>query len=468
MGLGTGVERCRGGQPVTTGKATPDSPAEANPEVVAPHVVTASSAWAGGDGAPAAGAGSTGGQVEIEPDAGHTHDAQLRDLQAVTDAALSRLGVQDLLMALLDRMLRIVAADTATVLLLDPASGMLAARASRGIEEEVRQGVRIPVGVGFAGTIAADRQPLMIDRVDGTTVTNPILWEHGVQVMLGVPLLAAGELLGVLHVGRRRHDPFSAQDAEILSVAAERAAGAIQTEQRRQAQAAAAALIENLQPGPAPSCPGFEFASRYVPAEHGSAGGDWYDLFLDDARRLWIIVGDVAGHGLGAAMVMSRAQTTLRAYTAVEDDPAAVLERADRSMLRFDPGVMVTAVCAVMPPPYHHLRLATAGHPPPVMAERHQAAELLALPVGPPLGFGAKAARSARTVPFARGATAVFYTDGLIERPGEPIQVSLDRLCHDIEAAPAERVCRDLVRRHIAREPLRDDAALVAVHALPD
>ena len=82
----------------------------------------------------------------------------------------------DLLVELLDRVLVILDADTAAVLLLDERTNELVARAARGVEEEVRQGVRIPVGRGFAGTIAARQRPVIIDEVSQSTVTNPILW----------------------------------------------------------------------------------------------------------------------------------------------------------------------------------------------------------------------------------------------------------------------------------------------------
>jgi hypothetical protein len=71
-------------------------------------------------------------------------------------------------------------------------------------------------------------------------------------------------------------------------------------------------------------------------------------------------------------------------------------------------------------------------------------------------------------VPFPKGATAVFYTDGLIERPGEPIDASLERLRDSVRPEAAERVCSDILRRHVGPEALRDDAALLVVHALPD
>ena len=103
---------------------------------------------------------------------------RLRGIQAITDAALSRLDDHDLLAELLERTRAILQADTVAVLLLDFSSGELIATAAAGLEEEVRQGVRIPVGRGFAGRIAAGHQPVILDHVDHTTVLNPILWSR--------------------------------------------------------------------------------------------------------------------------------------------------------------------------------------------------------------------------------------------------------------------------------------------------
>src|SRR3954467_11681208 len=143
-------------------------------------------------------------------------EERLRDIQALTDVSLGHLDVEDLLIELLDRVLAILDADTAAVLLLGESTNELVARAARGIEEEVRQGVRIPVGRGFAGTIAAERRPVILDRVDETTVFNQILWEAGIQAMAGVPLLVGGRVIGVLHVGTLGTRKFTPEDAELL------------------------------------------------------------------------------------------------------------------------------------------------------------------------------------------------------------------------------------------------------------
>jgi transcriptional regulator with GAF, ATPase, and Fis domain len=102
-------------------------------------------------------------------------EARLRDIQSITDAALSRLDNSELIAELLDRIREIMQVDTAAVLLLDASSRQLVATAAAGAQEEVRQGVWIPAGRGFAGRIAAERRPVILDHVDHATVLNPIL-----------------------------------------------------------------------------------------------------------------------------------------------------------------------------------------------------------------------------------------------------------------------------------------------------
>src|SRR5690242_9698107 len=102
-------------------------------------------------------------------------EERLNKLLAVTDTTLARLDTEDLQVELLERIRDVLDADTVTVLVHDEASDYLVAEAARGLEAEVRQGVRVPIGAGFAGRVAARRQPVVLDRVDETTVANPIL-----------------------------------------------------------------------------------------------------------------------------------------------------------------------------------------------------------------------------------------------------------------------------------------------------
>ena len=153
---------------------------------------------------------------------------QLRVIQRVTDTALAHLTLDDLLNALLDRVVELLVVDTAAILLVSEDKTSLVARAAHGIEEEVTGGVRIPIGQGFAGRIAQDRRPVILEDVKHSNVLNPILREKGIRSLLGVPLVAHGELLGVLHVGALLPARFQPRDAEILEVVADRIAIAIE------------------------------------------------------------------------------------------------------------------------------------------------------------------------------------------------------------------------------------------------
>jgi sigma-B regulation protein RsbU (phosphoserine phosphatase) len=125
-------------------------------------------------------------QSVVPPDALTEEAEQLRRIQTVTDDALAHLDVDELLATLLERVREVLETDTAAILLLDDSSGELVATAADGLEEEVRQGARVPVGKGFAGRIAAEGKPVILKRVDHTTVLNPILLERGIRSLLGV------------------------------------------------------------------------------------------------------------------------------------------------------------------------------------------------------------------------------------------------------------------------------------------
>ena len=153
---------------------------------------------------------------------------RLERLEAVTDAALGYLALDELLGELLARTRELLETDTAAVLLLDETDNELVARAAVGLEEEVEQAIRIPVGAGFAGRVAAGRRPIILDDVDQADVLNPILRKKGVKSLLGAPLIASDTVLGVIHVGTLEPRLFTPDDQKLLELVASRAALAIE------------------------------------------------------------------------------------------------------------------------------------------------------------------------------------------------------------------------------------------------
>jgi putative methionine-R-sulfoxide reductase with GAF domain len=401
--------------------------------------------------------------------------ARLRGIEAVTDAALSRLDEQTLLDVLLERVKTVLGADTATVLLLDRTAGQLVATAAAGIEEEVRQGVRVPLGTGFAGRVAATVQPVILNQVDPITVRNPLLVDRGIRSLLGVPLLIGGQVIGVLHVGSLGDRRFGAEDTELLQLAAVRAAPAVHSMMAQDDRQAAVALHRSLLPSALPAVRDTELAARYVTGT-GNVGGDWYDVFALPSGQLAIVIGDVAGSGLPAAVIMGRMRSALRAYALQGGDPARTLSLLDRKIQYFEPDAMATVLLGIYEPESGRLTVASAGHLPPVLAAPGQRPGTVELDTGPPIGVADDPSRGSTVFSVPPGALLCFYTDGLVERRDQPLTEGIGRLADvagqftsSADSVPgtwplAETACAAVMRALVGNEPARDDVAILMLH----
>jgi sigma-B regulation protein RsbU (phosphoserine phosphatase) len=391
---------------------------------------------------------------------------RLRDIQSITDAALSRLDDRELLAELLERTRTILRADTAAALLLDFSSGQLLATAAAGLEEEVSQGVRIPVGRGFAGRIAAEHRPVILDHVDHSTVLNPILLAKGIRALMGVPMIAGGKVIGVLHVGSLTDRVFTSEDVELLELAADRAAAAVASLTAQENRVAAEALQRSLLPAALPLTGEAEMAVRYVPGQ-GKVGGDWYDVFTLPSGQLCVVIGDISGSGLPAAVIMGRMRSALRAYALETTDPAEVLARLDAKMQHFEPGALATVAYAVFDRNLDQVRICSAGHYPPVIVSPGNPGKLADIPSGLLIGAIPKAQRRVTTIKISPGTVLCFFTDGLIERRGQLIDDALNRLCQVVTAELPESVCASVMGAMIGSEPALDDVALLVFRRQP-
>jgi sigma-B regulation protein RsbU (phosphoserine phosphatase) len=387
---------------------------------------------------------------------------ELRGIQSITDAALSRLDPQAFLDVLMERVKGAFGADTAAVLLLERGSGLLTATAASGLEEEVRQGVRIPVGRGFAGRVAAGRQPVIIDDVSEGNVINPILLDRGVRSLIGAPLIADGEVIGVLHVGTLTPRKFTGHDADLLQLAADRAALAVRSLTAQSDRSAAAALQASLVPAALPAIDGLEMAGRYVPGS-GIVGGDWYDAFELPGGQACAVIGDVAGSGLKAAVIMGRIRSALRAYALETADPADLLGRLDRKIRHFEPNALATVACAMFDPGRDQVTVSCAGHLPPIIALPGQAAQPAGTASDLLLGVALQERRRAVSFPFPPGALLCLYTDGLVERRDQPIDDSIAHLCSAVAAAEPETACATVMAAMAGDTARSDDTALLMI-----
>jgi sigma-B regulation protein RsbU (phosphoserine phosphatase) len=380
-------------------------------------------------------------------------EEKLRRLQTVTDAALSQLGLEDLLDELLERTRDLLSADTAAVLLLDSTGTELVATAASGLEQGVRQGVRLPVGQGFAGTVAERGEPVVVEHADRNDVAS----------ILGVPMFSAGRVIGVLHVGTLRRRRFTPDDVELLQLVADRASLATQARLSRLDRATTLALQRSLLPSRPPAVAGLDVAARYVPGAEVGVGGDWYDLFALPSGHVGIAIGDVAGNGLHAAIVMGRIRSALRAYALETPDPADVLTRLDRKIQLFEPGALATAAYAVVDPSRATLSLSVAGHLPPILIDPDQPARPLTVAADLPLGAYPNAPRRHTTMPVP--AAMLLYTDGLIERRDRPLRDAITELAATLTFGTAEHLCTQSTAL-LGQSPTTDDVALIALRRI--
>jgi GAF domain-containing protein/anti-sigma regulatory factor (Ser/Thr protein kinase) len=390
----------------------------------------------------------------------------LRAVQRVTDAALAYLSIDDLLDELLERMREILVADTAAILMLEENGRMLRARAAKGIEEEVEQGVRIPVGSGFAGRIAAQRRPIYIPDIDHADVLNPILRQKGIRSMLGVPLLVEGRVLGVLHVGTLTPRVFTDGDRDLLQLAADRAALAIEHAHLYEQRRVAEALQRSLLPQELVGIAGLEVAARYLPAATAtSLGGDWYDVFPIGGGRIGLAVGDVVGHGLPAAALMAQLRTALRAYAFDGYPPGQVVDRLNRMLAHIAPATMTTAMYLALDPERERVEIVNAGHPPPLVIDPDGRAGYLGVRPNLALGVSRGARYRSQDCELRGGSTIVLYTDGVVEVRGQALDEGLERMRqlaerhHESPDALVDAIVDQMVRKG---RPADDVAVLAA------
>ena len=230
-------------------------------------------------------------------------------------------------------------------------------------------------------------------------------------------------------------------------------------------------LQRSLLPRALPEMERLAVAARYMPsAEHAQSGGDWYDLLPLEDSRVALVVGDVVGHGPAAAAVMGQLRSAVAAYLLDGHGPAAALERLDRFAARVADAGGSTCACLVLDASDGALTWATAGHPPAVLVEPDGTARLLTGAAGAVLGLTPREPYREAHAVLPAGGSLVLYTDGLVERRGEVLDVGLGRLVRAAGAAadlPPDDLASALVGGSLGDHAPADDVALLVVRAVP-
>jgi PAS domain S-box-containing protein len=392
-----------------------------------------------------------------------------RAIRSITDAALAPLALDDLLNELLTRISDTLGVDGAAIVLSEEAEGHVVVHAAGEAAAYVQEHGARQLG-GLSERVMRERRPVAVPDTgkDRRLADHPL----GVAVtsILGVPLLVGGEAIGALEVGTLFGRRFTEAEVDLLQLAADRAATAIERVRLFERQERIAEELQrSLLPQTLPTVPGLEMAARYLPGGAGTrVGGDWYDTVALPGGRVAVVIGDVAGRGVDAAAMMGQLRSALRAYILEGGTPAQALERLNRFQLSLAWDSMATACVLLLEPATGRLTYANAGHPPPLILGPDGVARSLQDTLSVPLGALDVAGYEEGTAELEPGATLVLYTDGLVEQRDQLIDRGIERLeAALVDGGPTapEELSERIISGTIGEGGVNDDVTLLLVQA---
>jgi serine phosphatase RsbU (regulator of sigma subunit)/anti-sigma regulatory factor (Ser/Thr protein kinase) len=359
---------------------------------------------------------------------------RLARLQRVTVALSEALSSDDAIAAVAQQAVEVIGASGAVVGLVDGRGDALDITFSAARQAKLAKQQNVPVDAKVSLCEAyRTGQPLYLsgdewrDRFpDGYELFRPLGSSFVVR-----PLIAGEDRLGAIGLAFGEGRDLGPEDLEMLDAIVGQVALAVRRARTIESESQIAATLQDrLLPGDLPKIDGVELWACYIASTDGlDIGGDWYDAIALPDGSVCLAVGDVCGHGLEAAAAMGQLRSAWRALASDEGStPATVLTTLDRFADDM-PGVPFSTVAVVrLEPSNGSLDLACAGHPPPLVLSAEGEAAYLPGGRSMPLGVPWQGEREEQHVELQPGSTLILYSDGLIERRGEPIDRGMQRL----------------------------------------
>ncbi|MFI6417455.1 SpoIIE family protein phosphatase [Streptomyces sp. NPDC050842] len=283
-----------------------------------------------------------------------------------------------------------------------------------------------------------------------------------------LPLIASGRPVGSLILSYARPRPFPAAERALLTSLAGLIAQALARARLYDAQhSLARSLQTSLLPHGLTPLPGVAVATRYLPAGHGmDVGGDFYDLIHAPPDRVIAVIGDVQGHDTNAAALMGQVRIAVHAHATDGVSPGEILARTNRLLNDLDPDRFTSCLIVELDLVRHRLRLATAGHPPPLLRRPDGRTDPVGVPPGLLLGIAEDVGYTTADAPWEPGSVLVLFTDGLVETPGADIGTATRELADRLSRSPnqdLEALADELIRHVTDAAHRTDDVALLLV-----
>jgi PAS domain S-box-containing protein len=390
----------------------------------------------------------------------------LSKLQRVTEAALATLALDEMLASLVERIRDVLGADLARILLRDDEDpSVLVVGAASGFAS-LGAGDPVPLTDALAPVLDEDRAVTLANFSDGL---DAALAAEQPGAVMAAPLPISGAVAGAVELGLCSSRRWTADEESLLISMADRAGLAIANARAYERQLGTVETLQrSLLPAELPEPDGVKVAALYEPGG-AKVGGDWYDALELGDGSLGVAMGDVVGHGLGAAALMGQLRHATRAYALEGHPPGAVLDGLDRLVRSLEGGQMATLLYLVVEPDRSKVRLASAGHVPPLLVGPDGKGGFLEGAPDPPLGVFETPSHSEVELELEPGSTLILYTDGLVEQRGVSIDAGLEVL-RAAAADPGEdpkALCKRLLAAMRELHEPRDDIALLALRSVP-
>jgi sigma-B regulation protein RsbU (phosphoserine phosphatase) len=324
---------------------------------------------------------------------------------------------------------QVMNADASSLMLIDDKTNELVYQVALGkVGEKLKQEFRLKMGQGIAGTVAEDGKPLLIEDV----YTHPKFYRghdeatgYRTKSMIAVPLKVGERITGVAQViNRLDGGVFDRDDLDLFIALCSMAAIAIENAKMHRSLMEKQRLVKDMEfartvqesflPQTCPEIANYRFSTHYTPAQE--VGGDFYDFILIDNRRTGIVIGDVSGKGVPAALYMAKLGSDLRTLAFTQKDPAGALRELNNLLVeRSRRGMFATLLYMELDSPAGSLTVCSAGHLPPLLRKADGTVSRISVPGSAPLGILRGMEFGQETTGIEPGDTVLLYTDGIVE-----------------------------------------------------
>lgn len=354
---------------------------------------------------------------------------RLSTLIEVNELISSSLEIDRILENVMSISKKVMNADASSLMRIDEKTNELIYQvAQSAVGEKLKKEVRLKMGQGIAGTVAEEGKPLLLEDA----YTHPKFYRgndeatgYRTKSMITVPLKVGNRVTGVAQVINRLDGrPFDQDDLELFLALSSMAAIALENARMHQSLMEKQRLVKDMEfartvqesflPQKSPEVHNYRFSAHYTPALE--VGGDFYDFIHLDKNRTGIVIGDVSGKGVPAALYMAKLGSDMRTLAFTERSPAeALMKLNDLLAERSRRGMFATLLYIELDALNGRMTMANAGHLPPIIKQADGALTRRAAASGAPLGMMAGMRYEQETAVLAPGDTVVLYTDGVVE-----------------------------------------------------